>query len=380
VYLLEKNLFGRNCRVVNYKAVRGREGAGPEAQAAEKMNFQKIKDWLEIGKATAAGRNLHVDALKGITIIFVVWAHTIQINHPLKMDSYYYLTLSSFAMPLFMLLSGYIINTQMKNTLPGFVKKYALRLIVPFFVWSVIVYLMHRYYSHISLPVYLLTLAKFPANGLWFLWALFLNSTVLFAVLRLVRRKKWERWENYLVIASIVLSRVASTEYFGLSDFKVYYTYYAAGFFVCKYYDWVKARRKIFYAVSIVAFPPLLMAFQSDKFPSFYPVLQEFFGDTGIARLTVSIYKYAIAFAGMGVVSFLLELARRTRVYAFCAWTGLFTLDIYVIHGVFAWRCAPVLWQYAAVAVLTFVCSLALTIMVLRRFRPTRLIFLGQNR
>lgn len=343
-----------------------------------RIAFQKIKDWLEIDQ-TAAGRNIHIDVLKGVTIMFVVWGHTIQMNHPLRMNSYLYLTFSSFAMPLFMLLSGYIITTQMKNTLAGFVKKYALRLIVPFFVWAVVFYLKSHHFDPVGLPAYLLNLAKFPANGLWFLWALFLNSVVLFAVLRLVRVKHWERWENHLVIASMILSRFASTEYFGLADFKVYYTYYAAGYFVCKYYDWVKARRKIFYAISIVAFPPLLMAFQSDKFPSFYPLLQEFFGATGIARLIVSIYKYAIAFAGMGVVSFLLELVRRTRFYAFCAWTGLFTLDIYVIHGIFSWRCAPVLWQYALVAASMFTGSLALTILVLRRFKITRLVFLGQK-
>lgn len=342
--------------------------------------IQKIKDLLEIGKATASGRNLHVDALKGIMIVFVVWGHTIQTNHPLKVNSYYYLTFSSFVMPLFMLLSGYIISTQLRNTLPGFVKKYALRLILPFFVWSVIAFFTFHLYQKMSLPEYLFNLAIMPSNGLWFLWALFLNSIVLFSVLKLVQVRKWERWENYLVIASIVLSRAASSEYFGLSDFKVYYTYYAAGFFACKYSDWLKDRRKIIYAVSIVGFPLLLMAFRSDKFPSFYPVLQNIFGDTGLARFIVSVYKYAIAFMGMAVLSFLMELVRRTRFYTFCCWLGAFTLDIYVIHGIFIMRCGPVLWQYLAVAAVALVCSLALTLLVLRRFRITRMIFLGQTR
>lgn len=344
------------------------------------ITIQKIKDFLKIGEVTATGHNLHVDALKGITILFVVWGHTIQTNHPLGVNSHLYLTFSSFAMPLFMLLSGYIISTQLRSTLPGFVKKYALRLILPFFVWAVIGYVSFHLYQKVSLPVYLLNLAKVPANGLWFLWALFLNSVVLFAVLKLVQIRKWERWENYLVIASIVISRAASSELFGLSDFKVYYTYYAAGFFACKYYDWLKARRKIFYAISIVGFPLLLLAFRSDKFPAFYPVLQNFFGDTGIARLIASLYKYAIAFMGMAFLSFLMELVRRTRFYTFCCWVGTLTLDIYVSHGIFIMRCSPVIWQYLLVAAVAFVCSVALTLLVLKRFRITRLVFLGQAR
>lgn len=231
-----------------------------------------------------------------------------------------------------------------------------------------------------SLHEYLLNLVIMPSNGLWFLWALFLNSVVLFSVLKLVQARNWERWENYLVIASILLSRAASSEYFGLSDFKVYYTYYAAGFFACKYYDWLKARRKIFYAISIVGFPLLLLAFRSDKFPTFYPLLQNIFGDTGLARLIVSIYKYAIAFMGMAFLSFLMELVRRTRFYTFCCWVGTLTLDIYVSHGIFIMRCSPVIWQYLVVAAVAFACSVALTVLVLKRFRITRLIFLGQTR
>ena len=98
------------------------------------MYLDKIKAFLKIDEVKVAGRNLHVDALKGMVIIFVVWGHTIQLNHPLHEKSFLYASLASFAMPLFMLLSGFIISTQLGNTLPGYLKKYFLRLIVPFFV------------------------------------------------------------------------------------------------------------------------------------------------------------------------------------------------------------------------------------------------------
>lgn len=354
------------------------------------MTFlDKIKAFLKIDEGLAPGHNHHVDALKGMLIIFVVFAHTIQLNHPLHDNSYLYLTFSSFAMPLFMLLSGFIVSSQLCNTLWGYLKKYTLRLIVPFFVWAVFSYGFYLLYNDhrlpaamfdVSLPVYLWNTAKSPGNGLWFLWVLFLNSVLLFSVLKLVRVRNWVRWENYFIIASILLSRTASTDLFGLNEFKTYYTYYAVGFFVFKYFDVVKAHRKIFYAISIVAFPLLLMGFQRTGLPAFYPYLAQIFGDTGLARLFVSIYKYALAFVGMALLSFLLELVRQTGFYRFACWVGTLTLDIYVCHIYFIVACGDALWQYLAVSVFAFICSIALTLLLLKRFKITRLLFLGQSR
>lgn len=353
------------------------------------MYLEKIKAFLKINEVTVAGRNLHVDALKGMVIIFVVWGHTIQLNHPLHEKSYLYASLSSFGMPLFMLLSGFIISTQLGNTLLGYLKKYSLRLMVPFFVWAIVSYVLFLFYRDprlpaqlfdVSLPAYLLGMAKTPSNGLWFLWVLFLNSVLLFAVLKLVQVKNWTRWENYFVIASILLSRAVSSDLFGLNELKTYYTYYAAGFFVCKYADALRANRKILYAVAIIGFPILLMSFRVHEFPTFYPFLSQIFGDTGIARLIVSIYKYVLAFLGMGVLSFLLGCVRRTRFYLFCCWLGTLTLDIYVCHSFFIINCGNEIWQYLAVTAIALFCSLALTLLLLKRFKVTRLIFLGQNR
>jgi fucose 4-O-acetylase-like acetyltransferase len=351
--------------------------------------MDKIKAFLKIDEATAPGHNLHVDALKGMLIIFVVFAHTIQLNHPLHDGSYLYLTFSSFAMPLFMLLSGYIISTQLRNTLWGYLKKYTLRLIVPFFVWAVVSYGVYYFYPDphlpaywfdVNLPVYLFNAAKLPGNGLWFLWVLFLNSILLFAVLKLVQVRDWARWENYFVIASILLSRAVNTDLFGLNEFKTYYIYYAVGFFACKYYDVLKAHRKIFYILGVIGFPLLLMGYQRNALPTFYPFLVQIFGDKGLARLIASIYKYFLAFTGMALLSFLLELLRRTRFYVFACWAGTLTLDIYVCHVYFIIGWGDALWQYLAVATFAFICSVLLTLLLLRRFKITRLLFLGQSR
>jgi hypothetical protein len=51
-----------------------------------------------------------------------------------------------------------------------------------------------------------------------------------------------------------------------------------------------------------------------------------------------------------------------------------------VCHGYFVLGSGEALWQLTAVAVFAFFASLALTLLVLKRFRITRLLFLGESR
>jgi len=111
------------------------------------------------------------------------------------------------------------------------------------------------------------------------------------------------------------------------------------------------------------------------------PFSGEFFGQGGFARFLVSIYKYVIAFLGMAVVAFLLECVRHTRFYIFLCWVGTMTLDIYVCHHYFLnMGLGSGFLQYFSAAVLAFIGSLILTLLILRRFRITRVLLLGQNR
>jgi len=341
--------------------------------------IEKIKTFLNIRYDMKEGRNPHIDALKGIAMIVVVWGHSVQVNDPNFSYNPLYLTNYPWAMPMFMMLSGFILFTQLSSTVLDYVKKYALRLILPFFVWALVSYVFFHFYRDVSLPAYLWSVAKAPGTHLWFLWNLFINAVVLFLVLKLVRVKNWVRWENYFVIASMLFSRAFSSDYFGLSDFKVYYPYYAAGYFVFKYWDWLIAHRKVIYAFGLISFPLLVLGYRRNELPTFYPFLLNIFGETGLARLIVSVYKYVIAFAGMALVAFLIDLVRKTRLYVFLCWVGTLTLDIYVCHRYFLnFGVGSGVWQYLSAALFGFFGSLALTLLVLRRFRISRLLFLGE--
>ena len=345
------------------------------------MTFKdKIKAFLYVDDAMAGGRNHHIDALKGMGIIMVIFCHTVSFNDPAHFNVYLpFRILDSFIMQLFFFLSGLVLFSQVrKYSWPAYLKKNAIRLLVPLVVWACIGYVLNQTYRNVDFPRFMLNLAMAPNP--WFLWVLFINSMILFSVLKLVEVREWTRWENYFVIASILLVRAAfSTNLFLLSEVRLYYPYYVAGFFAFKYYDELKARRNLLYAAAVVLYPVLAVCYVGYAFPIFYPYLLQILNDK-ISRLIVSIYKYTVAFAGIAFWSFILERLRQTKLYLFLCWTGTMSLEIFVCHDHFITRLGTSGWLYVASTLLALAGSLALSLLVIKRFRITRLLLSGQNR
>lgn len=339
---------------------------------------QKLKTILKIDEALSDERDHHIDALKGLTILLVLLGHSIQVNNINFDNNILFKVIYSFHMPMFMFLSGFILLTQLDHSFLSYLKKNAVRLVLPFFVWYLISYIILGFYKNFSLINYLLDLMKSPDRGLWFLWILFLNSIFLFGVLRISRYKNWQHWENYFVIGAILLSRTASSDFLGLAEVKQYFPYYAAGFFACKYLDVIKAKRKIIYTLALICFPVLVLSWKRNEFPTFYPALVQLLSGQKIARLIVSIYKYAISFMGIAFSSCILTCIKETRFYWFLCWLGTLTLDIYVCHGYLLIGIGSGTKQYSA-ALIALVLSLALTFLIFKRFRITRLLLLGQK-
>ena len=59
--------------------------------------INKIKTFLKIDEALGDKRNHHIDALKGLVIVIVVWAHAIQFNDPNHDTNLLYRSLSAKA-------------------------------------------------------------------------------------------------------------------------------------------------------------------------------------------------------------------------------------------------------------------------------------------
>lgn len=122
-----------------------------------------------------AKRNQTLDSLKGFTIILVMLGHCIILNG--MQDRIIYGAIKAIQMPLFMMISGYIIG--MTGEIDSFMefmqklKKRVVSYVIPFFAWIVILHARR-------LPEeFLHTLFQLD-RGLWFLMTLFLLSTIMY--------------------------------------------------------------------------------------------------------------------------------------------------------------------------------------------------------
>ena len=119
-------------------------------------------------------RSQTVDAVKGVAAILVMIGHCIVLNH--MEDGLVYDMIKSVQMPLFMIVSGYLVlYAKEVNTWSGLIsqiKKRAAVCLVPFFVWTI---LLHPFTIMESLGTVMFQLDK----GLWFLMVLFLLSTIM---------------------------------------------------------------------------------------------------------------------------------------------------------------------------------------------------------
>lgn len=133
-------------------------------------------------------RSKKIDFLKGIAIILVVFAHSIQFSSGhyffeknLYFENSIFKIIYSFHMPLFMIISGYLFYYSVaKNNFWKNVHNRVMKNLVPIIAWSVIPITINL----LSLNAYsIYNIAKAIVAGvvynLWFLWAVLLCSIVV---------------------------------------------------------------------------------------------------------------------------------------------------------------------------------------------------------
>lgn len=185
----------------------------------------------------AKERLLWVDSLKGILMLLVVYGHAIayvrgdEINELNLWNMMY-----SFYMPAFMAVSGWLTFRPTAASGGGILSvifKWARQLLIPYFIWSLIKYVLDGVYS---LEGFRLILLK-PDSFLWFLWVLFFIR-VIFLLAQLFSNK-WKINEDYVIVAIgamlIVMMVVFEFRHFGYQFIAYYFLYFALGYYLHKY-------------------------------------------------------------------------------------------------------------------------------------------------
>ncbi|MDQ5984330.1 MAG: hypothetical protein CSYNP_00023 [Syntrophus sp. SKADARSKE-3] len=324
-------------------------------------------------------RNSYIDAMKGAAIILVVLGHAVQVHDANFDNNYLFRIIYAFHMPFFMFLSGLVLSSQLRSPFINHLKKNFCRLVIPFLVWYLIDYLFILSNGQATdLISYFIALYQSPDRGLWFLWVLFINTSILSIILQIVRVKNWLQWEDYFVVAAIIASRaIPSIEVLGFSEVRYLFLYYAAGYLVYKHIDTVKNFKTLLQFFTVIAFPLLVIFWRRNEPPTFYAPMMQLIQEPYV-KLAASIYKYSVAFAGMVFMSFIIDRIRGWRGYACLCWLGTMTFDIYVSHGYFLFGIGHGIPKYISAAGAATFLSLILSFVLLRRFKLLKLLFLGQ--
>lgn len=120
----------------------------------------------------------YIDVAKGMCILLVVMGHILQYNCEGNGARMVFDFIYSFHMPVFMLLSGYVVSLSrdrvVKENAMVFIKKKFVSLVIPFLVWGLVVMpFIVRRDSFSCFSAIAKELALQPDTGAWFLISLF---------------------------------------------------------------------------------------------------------------------------------------------------------------------------------------------------------------
>lgn len=186
----------------------------------------------------AKQRLIWADSLKGWLMILVIVGHAIQ---SLLLDgcnnNHVWNLIYSFHMPAFMAISGWLAyrGTTEKINLLSIVKRRAMQLLIPYFVWSSIHFAQSGNYTFQYLSKIILS----PDAYLWFLWVLFWIC-VLFTIAQLIASKS--KINEMFTIGGfctllLVMMVGAEIRMFGFQFLAYYFLFYTLGYCLHKF-EW----------------------------------------------------------------------------------------------------------------------------------------------
>ncbi len=322
-------------------------------------------------------RNQSLDALKGITILLVMFGH-VQVHNQIT-DPYLYDVIKSLQMPMFFLISGYLagMGTKIQS-----VKQYKERMfrravsyLLPFFSWLVV--------QHLAYIPRAIRTALFQLDyGLWFLMTLFLFTWLSYTA-QLCEAKVGRGWGFWLIYlggcTGILAAYLSGVTFLSPSLLIIYLPYYTVAYLAGLYREYVK--RWISASVQRVT------AYLSGAI--FIGMVAALDLVTVTSALMLGIQTIA-SFLGCWCVIRLVLDWRENKWKNKLAVLGQYTLEIYVLHYQFAtvlnpdhtqyifWSPSGLLYSAAAFAAMSILTAVG--IYIIDHIAPFRLLLFGKKK
>lgn len=331
-------------------------------------------------------RDISLDVVKGVAILIVMLGHCLVWNQMAANDPYIYDMIATVQMPLFMGVSGYLAGMARKKRslkeMGSVIGRRAMSYLIPFFVWPLLLDLMH--------PLRRIKELLFQLDtGLWFLMTLFIVSLVSIIceqVSFLVQKKQ--------ALVYLVLALVFYGLFFlqGRSGFELLSpsltVNYMPFFVICYVYTgfiaptnlWQKTPPDVFRTCALVCGLTFFLACMSLEIAS----------ATGFAGIAI---KLSCGFYGVVAIFYGAYHIEKDKPKKWLAFVGQYTLELYVcqyvMHGFFVRvrnlgdaTFSPYTLKSLGIIILTFIIMCvfsALLIFISGKVRILALIFFGKR-
>lgn len=287
-------------------------------------------------------RNSFLDFQKAILIFCVVWTHcatSFEAGVITWKDNYLNVTITTFQMPLFILISGYLLFYSFQRNKPGvIILKKILEVVVPAAIWNLFSFGVSLLLSGepVSFNIELIKSGILAIiGGLWYLWVYLLCSVVV-CIVNMIAKNEWIRFGILFLVLIASHFAPVNTWYFGFM-----FPFFLLGYY-CNYFLQKNpkiAKGSVRYLVySLMILYPLFRFLYKPEY-SMYITGVSF--DCGNAGYTL--YAYLIRFlAGLSGCALIYTcskwvynfLCRKNMMKTRICRVGEYSMAIYILHSI----------------------------------------------
>lgn len=273
---------------------------------------------------TASGRIAWLDLVKLFAIFLVVLGHCVQQFNSGYREMPVFVALSSFHMPLFMMLSGYLLDYD-KIIMGGgkLLTKRFMQLMFPSLLWISVIWCVELLVGRAHLP-----LARSLWYGLWFLKSLF-ACTLLLVVTSVLMRGRISA-----VGVSVLLSQLTLfVPHLWFLQLCTMYPCLIAGIYVKDLLSRSRRQTVLVTSVACVLLASMIPFINSDTvFPDLYPMLTDDWPSTYLVLLFKLMVGITASVAILGLFKMLFEDLKPSILTKLSS-LGRFTLEIYILQA-----------------------------------------------
>lgn len=289
-------------------------------------------------------RNKTLDVVKGLGILLVVLAHAIgknDVDALLLFNNGLFNVVASFYMPMFMMVSGYLVYNKIGNW--AWAKKHITKWIPTLLIFPIIYWVVAHYFPaitdffglyNVGFASYIthITLSGFSGLALWYLW----TTIICYLICYLLEQSRLKIKLPFIlqIITFALVINIIPFNQFGFFTVKWYGMFFLIGYALHHY----SMKKKLAY-ISLLAFPLCTYLFNW-----MIPYQDSEYGCFGLSVIIPAITNghaylvgvmFLMAILGTGFVYSIAMLVRWKPFVLLFGYLGSISIGIYLLHIMF---------------------------------------------